>query len=141
MRRMGFVERWIHLVMMCVTSTTYSVLVNGAPVGHISPSRGLRQGDPISPYLFLLCAESLSSLLTQADSEGSIEGVLTSKRGPWINHLFFADDNLLFCRASYDNWNRLTMLLNAYGKASGQRLNKEKTRIFFSREYAPRNQT
>lgn len=86
---MGFAKRWIHLVMMCVTSTSYLVLVNGAPMGLISPSRGLRQGDPISPYLFLLCAESLSSLLTQADSEGSIEGVPTSKRGPRINHLFF----------------------------------------------------
>jgi hypothetical protein len=137
MRRMGFAERWIHLMMMCVTSVSYSVLINGAPVGLISPSRGLRQGDPISPYLFLLCAESLSSLLTQAEMEGSIVGVPTSRRGPRINHLFFADDSLLFCRASQDQWNRLSALLNAYEKASGQQLNKEKTGIFFSRNTDP----
>jgi hypothetical protein len=137
MRRMGFVERWIHLVMMCVTSASYSVLVNGNPVGMISPSRGLRQGDPISPYLFLLCAEALSSLLIQADNEGTIEGVSTSKRGPRINHLFFADDSLLFCRAGQDQWNRLSMILGTYEKASGQQLNKEKTGIFFSRNTPP----
>jgi hypothetical protein len=133
MKRMGFAERWIHLVMMCVTSASYSVLVNGAPVGLISPSRGIRQGDPISPYLFLLCAESLSSLLSQAEIDGSIVGVPTSSRGPRINHLFFADDSLLFCKASQEQWQRLSMLLNAYEKASGQQLNKDKTWVFFSR--------
>jgi ribonuclease HI len=133
MRRMGFAERWIHLVMMCVTSTSYSVLVNGAPVGLISPSRGIRQGDLISPYLFLLCAESLSSLLSQAEMDGSIVGVPTSRRGPRINHIFFADDSLLFCKASQEQWQRLSMLLNAYEKASGQQLNKDKTGVFFSR--------
>jgi hypothetical protein len=133
MRKMGFAERWIHLVMMCVTSVSYSIIVNGAPVGNIVPSRGLRQGNPISPYLFLLYAESLSSLLVQADSEGFLEGVPTSRRGPWINHMFFADDSLIFCRASHDHWNRLSAILNIYELASGQQLNKEKTGIFFSR--------
>jgi hypothetical protein len=132
-RRMGFAERWIHLIMMCVTSASYSVLVNGDPVGLISTSRGLRQGDPISPYLFLLHAESLSSLLSQADMDGSIVGVPTSRKGPQINHLFFADDSLLFYKESQKQWHRLSSLLNAYEKASGQQLNKEKTGIFFSK--------
>jgi hypothetical protein len=133
MEKMGFAGKWIHLVMMCVSSPAYSIIVNGAPVGNIVPSRGLRQGDPISPYLFLLCAESLSSMLMQADSDGFLEGVPTSRRGPRINHLFFADDSLIFCRASLDHWNRLSAILNSYGAASGQQLNKEKTGIFFSR--------
>jgi hypothetical protein len=71
MRRMGFAQRWIHLIMMCVSTVKYSVLVNGDPCGNISPTMGHRQGDPISPYLFLLCAEVLSLLLTHATSEGS----------------------------------------------------------------------
>jgi hypothetical protein len=67
LRRMGFDERWIRLVMMCVTLVHYAVVINGEPRGHITPMRGIRQGDPISPYLFLLCAEVLSSLVTKAN--------------------------------------------------------------------------
>jgi hypothetical protein len=66
MKRMGFGERWIGLIMMCVKTVRYSVIVNGNPCGLITPSRGIRQGDPISPYLFLICAEALSSLITRA---------------------------------------------------------------------------
>lgn len=77
MRRMGFTEKWINLIMMCVRTANYAILVNGNPVRHIYPSRGLRQGDPISPYLFLLCAEALSSLLIRAKRIGYIQGVPT----------------------------------------------------------------
>jgi hypothetical protein len=64
--RLGFAPRWINLILMCVTTVRYSVLVNGTPCGYICPQRGLRQGDPISPYLFLLCAEGLNALLKKA---------------------------------------------------------------------------
>ena len=63
MKKMGFLEKWISLTMMCVTTVTYSVLINGEPKGRITPLRGLQQGDPISPYLFLLCAEGLTAML------------------------------------------------------------------------------
>ena len=62
-RRLGFHEKWIELMMMCVSTVSYSVLINGEPKGKFIPSRGLRQGDPISPYLFLLCVEGLSAML------------------------------------------------------------------------------
>jgi hypothetical protein len=119
--------------MMCVTSAKYSVLINGVPCGHITPSRGLRQGDPISPYLFLICAEVLSSMLTRANSDGLLSGIPTSKRGPHINHLFFADDSLLFCRASTTQWNNLVEILKKYEEASGQKMNNDKTSVFFSK--------
>ena len=70
MGKMGFTPSWIKLIMMCVTSTNYAVLVNGIPTGKIILTRGIRQGNPISPYLFLICAEVLSSLLIKADKEG-----------------------------------------------------------------------
>jgi ribonuclease HI len=133
MVKMGFAERWISLIMACVRSVTYSIVVNGVPVGNIKPTRGLRQGDPISPYLFLICAEALSAMLCKAESTGVITGVPTSKRGPKLTHLFFADDSLLFCKANSVEWRRLTKILERYEEASGQKLNKDKTSIIFSR--------
>ena len=100
MERLGFHERWIRIVMACVSSVTYAIRLNGQPCGRIVPSRGLRQGDPLSPYLFLLCAEGLSALLHKASSRNDLKGVAASTRGPRISHLFFADDNLIFCKAS-----------------------------------------
>jgi hypothetical protein len=133
MKKMGFPKKWIDWVMECVRSVTYSIIVNGQPVGHIKPMKGLRQGDPISPYLFLICAEDLSAMLIQAELRGVISGVPISKRGPKISHLFFADDSLLFCKVNLVEWRRLTKILDKYEVASGQKLNKDKTSIFFSR--------
>ena len=96
---MGFSAKWIELVMKCVTLVTYSLVVNGKQSGHIIPSRGLRQGDPLSPYLFLLCGEGFSKLLKLATEEGSIHGVAAASKGPKISHPFFADDSLMFYRA------------------------------------------
>jgi hypothetical protein len=129
MKKLGFDARWIRLVMMCVQSVQYAVVVNGVPCGEINPSRGLRQGDPISPYLFLICSEVLSSMVTQANQDGVLTGVPTSRRGPRVSHLFFADDSLLFCRANLSQWEALTRLLRQYEEASGQRLNNNKTII------------
>jgi hypothetical protein len=83
--------------------------------------------------LFIIGAEVLSSLLSQASNSGWLTGVPSFPKGPRLNHLFFADDNLLFCKATSSDWGRLSQLLEYYEKASGQLLNKEKTSIFFSR--------
>jgi hypothetical protein len=133
MLRMGFDDRWVHLIMTCVRSVSYLVVVNGNPVGPFSPSRGIKHGDPISPYLFLLCAEVLSSLLLKAEKREVNTGVPTSPKGPRLNHLFFADDSLLFCKANSVEWRGLLKILGVYEAGSGQKLNLSKTSIFFSR--------
>ena len=65
MKKLGFNDRWIKLLMLCVTTVSYSILVNGEPKGLIHPSRGIRQADPISPFLFLLCTEGFHGLISQ----------------------------------------------------------------------------
>ena len=94
MEKLGFCNRWVSLVLECISTVSYSILVNGEPKGDIRPSKDLRQRDPLSPYLFLLCSEGLNRMLQQADSNDTIWGFSLCKRGPKISHLFFADDTL-----------------------------------------------
>jgi len=75
MTKMGFRSRWIDLIMNCVTTVSYRIRVNGELSEMFKPERGLRQGDPLSPYLFLLCAEGFSALLSQAEQNGRLQGV------------------------------------------------------------------
>jgi hypothetical protein len=133
MHKLGFAERWVSLVMECITTVSYSVLIDGEPKGYIRPSRGIRQGDPLSPYLFLLYAEGLTALIRQAERMGHITGVSISRGGPRVSHLLFADDSLLFCQASIEASETLMRILSIYEDSSGQKLNKDKTAIFFSR--------
>ena len=132
MRKMGFNEGWISLVMRCVSSVSYSVIINGDTFGNIIPSRGLKQGDPLSPYLFLLCAEGLSTLLHEAARNQLLNGISLCRVCPKIIHLFFADDSLLFCKANSEECEKLKEILEKYEAASGQKVNSDKSSIYFS---------
>ena len=130
--RLGFDEKWRNLVMQCVTTVTYSVRINGKPKGHIIPTRGIRQGNPLSPYLFLLCAEGLSSHIKKVVDDGVMEGLVICPGGPRLSHLFFVDNSLIFCKASIEECNSLQRILTVYEEASRQQLNHTKTSLFFS---------
>lgn len=120
MLKMGFHEKWVGMVMATVKIVSYSILVNGEPRGNIQPTRGIRQGDPLSPYLFLLCSEGLNGLLQKAVNVGDIRGFSLCKYGPQISHLFFADDSLIFCRAKMgDDVQAVQNILALYELASG----------------------
>ena len=114
MRKMGFEERWISLIMMCVTTISCSVLINGEPRGIIIPSRGLRQRDPISPYLFLLCAKGLSTMIRKKEAVGMIKGVSVSRQAPSILYLFFVDNYTLFCRVAMEECKHVASVLDVY---------------------------
>ena len=89
MLKIGFARRWVDKLMMCVRTVSYSILINGQPTGKIVPTWGIRQGDPLSPYFFILCAEGLSNLLRMAEQERRLTGLPITKGGTRINHLFF----------------------------------------------------
>ena len=97
------------------------------------PERGLRQGDPLPPYLFLICVEAFSCLLHAAEESGELEGVKVCQDAPSINHLLFADDSLLLLKADARSANHLQDILSLYEECSGQTINKEKSSIMFSR--------
>lgn len=82
--------------MKCVELVSYQVLINGSPNNIIKPTRRLRQGDPISPMLFLICMEGLSSRIRKLKCENKIEGIKIKRTSPTIMHLLFADDCYIF---------------------------------------------
>ena len=86
--------------MRCVTTVSYFFRINGKVYGSVQPTRGIRQEDPLSPYLFLIVAEGLSSLIKKLLEDGILEGVAVCCGGPKLSHLFFADDSLIFCEAT-----------------------------------------
>ena len=135
--RLGFDPTWVSWIMACVESVSYSFLINGTPQGSVIPSRGIRQGDPLSPYLFILCTEVLSSLCIHAQDNGTLAGIRVSRGSPFITHLLFADDTMFFCRSSEGGVAKLKEILNVYEAVSGQRINLQKSAITFSAKTPP----
>lgn len=120
--------------MQCLTSVSYSILFNGEAQGAITPTRGIRQDDPLSPYLFILCSEVLSGLCAAAQRRGTIAGVQVARGCPKINHLLFANDTMFFAKTNERSVEALKMVIHKYETASGQAINAAKSAITFSKK-------
>ena len=132
MEKMGFHEKLISLIMQCISTISYSVIINGTVNGCIHPTRGLRQGDPLSPYLFILCADGFSSLIKDVARNQVLSGISICRGFPMVSHLFFANDSLLFCKATNHECQKLVEILELYEAVSGQNVNMDKSFVFFS---------
>ncbi|KAK3193675.1 hypothetical protein Dsin_024985 [Dipteronia sinensis] len=132
MLKLGFSNLWVSRIMRCVSSVAYSFLLNGEVCGLVQPTRGLRQGDPLSPYLFLICAEGLLALIQKSYMDGHFSGFKCSRSAAAITHLFFADNSLLFTRATDTNYMAIKRILEEYAAASGQVVNFSKSALCVS---------
>ncbi|BFG16821.1 hypothetical protein CerSpe_030950 [Prunus speciosa] len=118
--------------MGCLSSVSFYVVLNGKNGHFFKPSRGLRHGDALSAYLFILVNDALSHLISSEFASGRLNGIRLCNGSPTLSHLFFADDTLLFIKASPENCNRMTHILEAYWAASSQLVNFDKSNMFFS---------
>lgn len=132
MMKLGFARKWVDLILNCITSISYSVNVNGVHGNDFKPSRGLRQSDSLSSYLFLICSEGHSALMQRVRSDGSMKGVLVSKRGSHLSHLLFANDCIFFSEATDHGVQIIKDVLKVYEECSSQYVNFNKSIIYFN---------
>ena len=132
MQKMGFGPKWLSWMWWCISTTKYSIMVNEVPAGFFSSSKGLRQGDPLSPYLFVMGMEVLSVLIRRVMEGGFISGC-NIKRGRGrvvhITHLLFVDDTTIFCEAKNEHLSNLSWILFWFEAASRLRINLAKSEI------------
>ncbi|CAN1177927.1 LINE-1 retrotransposable element ORF2 protein [Linum perenne] len=122
----------IEVIMKCVSSPTFQILWNGCCSDSFSPTRGLRQGCPLSPYLFTLCMERLSRMISEAVISGTWKPVKLVRNGVPLSHVFFADDLVFMGQASCEQAAVILDIVNRFCVVSGQTINKDKSRVFFS---------
>jgi hypothetical protein len=129
--KLGFHPQWINWIRLCISTSYFSVLLNGSPFGFFSPSRGLRQGDPLSPFLFIIGTEVISRMFHR-----SLRGFKIARSCSPLNHLLFADDLVIFTTATSSEATIINDCLNKYSSWSGQTVNANKSNILFSKNTA-----
>ncbi|KAJ0482819.1 putative RNA-directed DNA polymerase [Helianthus annuus] len=130
MCQMAFPNRWVDWVMAIVTTVKASVLVNGSPSQEFVCHRGLRQGDPISPFLFVMAMEALSGVVKKAVSLGFIHGIQCTPQGPVLSHFLYADDAVFLGEWSVENARNINRIMRCFYMASGLKVNLGKSSLF-----------
>jgi hypothetical protein len=134
LEKFGFHWQFVNWIMQCVSSVSYSIMVNGGKTKSFKPSRGLRQGDPLSPYLFILCQEVLSRMIEKDHAASIINGIKMNRDGPPFTNVMYADDIMIFAKATNREIQALDDCLERYCLWSGQLVNREKSGLIFSKQ-------
>ncbi|XP_056697560.1 uncharacterized protein [Spinacia oleracea] len=127
-----FPDKIIDLIMSCIISSMISVLWNGEICDKFKPTRGIRQGDPLSSYIFVLCLDRLSSMIEEKVQCGSWKPIALTKTIK-MSHVFYADDVFLFSTASIDNMHSIMNILDSFGEMSGLKISMSKSTLIFPR--------
>lgn len=137
LEKLGFHHKWVQWVMSCVTSVRYTVRFNGAPFCPFTPTRGLRQGDLLLPYLFLLVADGLSTLIKHQEALGNLQGIRVCRRAPSVSHLLFADDSLLFFHANVAQATVVKSIIATFERCTGQLISPAKCSMLVNEDGDP----
>jgi len=124
---LGFGQRWRTWIGACIKTATVSIIFNGAPCKPFKMGRGLRQGDPLSPLLFVLVVEVLNRMLIRAEEVGLFKGVVMGREQVVVSHLQFADDTLIFCEADDRYVGNIKRILLSFQSFSGLAVNYDKS--------------
>jgi hypothetical protein len=129
---LGFDQKFVNLIHKCISTINFTLLLNGCKSGSFSPSRGVRQGDPLSPYLYILCSEILARMINREVAAGSIKGVKVETNAPSISMFSHTNDVLLFCGTKISEISNLMKCVDKFCDWLGLSINQEKTNIFTS---------
>ena len=132
LQEMWLPQIMVEVIMMCITSCSMRVLWNGEPTDCFHPFRGIRQGDPLSRYIFVACVERLSQLIDEIVQVGQWRPVWVCQNGPLISSLFFADHIVLFAEATESQGWLIQGCLDRFCTSSGQKISVSKSRVYFS---------
>ncbi|XP_059292426.1 secreted RxLR effector protein 78-like [Lycium ferocissimum] len=133
LKQMGFGERWLKWIGFCIKTVRFSILVNGEPAGFFPSVRGLRQGDPLSPFHFILAMEGFNSTMRVAIQNSWLKGFRIGNQAceeMQICHLLYADDTVIFCEAKAEQLRFIRLILVVFEGVSGLALNWRKSSIF-----------
>lgn len=129
---MQFPSSWLQMIMQCVSTVSYQVQLNGHLSTPFLPSRGLRQGDPLSPYLFILCANIFSAWINDLQQTSYWKPLKVAQKATALSHLMYADDTLLFFQATPQQASLVNHVIHEYGRLSGLKINNSKSVLLFS---------
>ncbi|GJT13183.1 putative ribonuclease H protein [Tanacetum coccineum] len=127
---MGFGEKWCSWIDACLKSSSISVLVNGSPTIEFGLERGVRQGDPLSPFLFILAAEGLNLMIKEAVEKCIFKGIKVGSERVVVSHLQYADDTIFFGEWDKENAKNLMCILKCFERVSGLKVNLNKSRLY-----------